>query len=239
MTRGDELEAWNFSSSNVPQRPSQQHQIHHWIWTSRTDSVFGHCCYTLPKNHFCHICLPEEDIYWTLTKWDSFTPHKYKINLIPTLTYRCFRICSTASLLQSAAVEDLKRLLLQNGYPQDIITFNINDVPNKNKNKPNEPVATVPKKDVIVLLPYTGLNSNLITKGLKSCVDRFYSFVNVKDIFQNTRRIKSFFPYSINSFPKICNGYTFENVWSCMLSSIRNVRVIRSVFKISLKVRSA
>ena len=127
------------------------------------------------------------------TKWDSFTPHKYKVNLIRTLTYRCFRICSTASLLQSA-VEDLKRLLLQNGYPQGIITFNINDVLNKNKNKPNEPVATVPKKDVIVLLSYIGLHSNLITKRLKSCVNRFYSFVNVKVIFQNTRRIKSFFP---------------------------------------------
>ena len=101
------------------------------------------------------------------TKWDSFTPHKYKINLIRTLTYRCFRICSTASLLQSA-VKDLKSLLLQKGYPQGIITFNINDVLNKNKNKPNEPVATVPKKDVIVLLPYVGLHSNLITKRLKS-----------------------------------------------------------------------
>ena len=81
------------------------------------------------------------------------------------------RICSTASLLQSA-VEELKRLLLQNGYPQGIITFNINDVLNKNKNKPKEPVATVPKKDVIILLPYIGLHSNLITKRLKSCVNR-------------------------------------------------------------------
>ena len=121
--------------------------------------------------------------------------YKYKINLIRTLIYRCFRICSTASLLQSA-VEDLKRLLLKNGYPPRIITFNINDVLNKNKNTPNEPVATVPKKDVIVVLPYyIGLHSNLITKRLKSCVNRFYSFVNVKVIFQNTRRIKSFFPY--------------------------------------------
>ena len=37
--------------------------------------------------------------------------------------------------------------------------------------------------------------SGLITKRLKSCVNRFYSFVNVKVTFQNTRRIKSFFPY--------------------------------------------
>ena len=35
------------------------------------------------------------------TKWDSFTPRKYKVNLIRTLTFRCFRICSSPSLLRS------------------------------------------------------------------------------------------------------------------------------------------
>jgi len=70
--------------------------------------------------------------------------------------------------------------LLQTSYPQGIITFNI---------KPKDPAATVPKKDIIMLLPYLGLHSNHITKRLKSCVNRFqYSFVNVKVIFQNTRQ---------------------------------------------------
>ena len=40
-----------------------------------------------------------------------------------------------------------------------------------------------------------GLHGNHITKRLKSWVNRFFSFVNVKVIFQNTRRIKSFLPY--------------------------------------------
>ena len=35
------------------------------------------------------------------TKWDSFTPRKYKINLIRSLTYRYYRVCSSGSLLQS------------------------------------------------------------------------------------------------------------------------------------------
>ena len=66
---------------------------------------------------------------------------------------------------------------------------------NKNRNKPNDPVATVPKKDVIILLPYLGLHSNHVTKRLKSCVNHFYCFANVKVIFQNARGINSFFPY--------------------------------------------
>ena len=103
-----------------------------------------------PNNTFVTSVYRNKTFTGLYTKWDSFTPRKYKVNLNRTLTYRCFRICSNASLVQSA-VEDLKRLLLQNGYPQGIITFNIDDVLNKNKNKPNEPVATVPKKVLLVV----------------------------------------------------------------------------------------
>ena len=125
------------------------------------------------------------------TKWDSFTPRKYKVNHIRTLTYGCFRICSSPTLLQFA-LSDLRKLLLQNGYPQGIINYSINDdlkknrnrlnipvftFPKKNRNKLNIPVFTVPKKDLIILLPYLGLESNQISKHLKSCVSKFYSIV--------------------------------------------------------------
>ena len=149
-----------------------------------------------PNNTFVTSIYRKKTFTGLYTKWDSFTPRKYKINLIRTLTYRCYRICSSASLLQSA-LDDLRKLLLQNGYPHVIIAYNVNDVlnRNRNRNKPNSPVSTVPKKDIIILLPYLGLESNQISKRLKSCVYNFYSFVNLRIIFQNTRRIKSFFPY--------------------------------------------
>ena len=78
------------------------------------------------------------------TMWDSFTPRKYKINLIRTLTYRCLCICSSSSLLQSALF-DLKKTLLQNGYPRGVLCYNINHVLNRQKNKSVQPIATVPK----------------------------------------------------------------------------------------------
>ena len=53
----------------------------------------------------------------------------------------------------------------------------------------------VPKKDGIILLPFLGLQSNQISKRLKSCIYQFYSCFNLKIIFQNTCRIKSFFQY--------------------------------------------
>ena len=59
----------------------------------------------------------------------------------------------------------------------------------------SNPVSTVPKKDIVILLSYLGLQSNQVAKPLKSCVYKFYSSVNLKIIFQHTRCIKSFFPY--------------------------------------------
>ena len=133
-----------------------------------------------PDNTFSTSVYRKKTFTGLYTKWDSFTPRKCKINLIHTLTYRCFRIFSSPSLLQ-AAIKDLRKLLLQNGYPQGVITFNINDVLNKNKNKSNNPVqVTVPKKDILIVLPYLGLHSNQVPKRLKSCVYNFYSFVNLK-----------------------------------------------------------
>ena len=147
-----------------------------------------------PNNTFATSIYWEKTFTGLYTKWDSFTPRKYKINLIRTLTYRCYRIYSSAFLLKSA-LDDLRKLLLQNGYPHGIITYNINDVLNRNRNKPNSPVSTVPKKDIVILLPYLGVQSDQISKRLKSCVYNFCSPVNLKIIFQSTRRIKSFFPY--------------------------------------------
>jgi len=106
-----------------------------------------------PKQHFHQICLPEEDIHWTLYQMGFIYTTQIQNQPHPHAhVSRCFRICSTASLLKSA-VDDFKRLLLQNGYPQGVITFNINDVLNKTKKKPSDPLATVPKKMLLFYYP--------------------------------------------------------------------------------------
>ena len=87
------------------------------------------------------------------TKWDSFTPRKYQVNLIRTLVFRCFRIYSSPSLLRSC-LNELRKLLLQNGYPAGAINYNINDVLNRKQNGPSNPTTTVPKNETILVLLY-------------------------------------------------------------------------------------
>ena len=100
------------------------------------------------------------------TKWDSFTPRKYKVNLIRTLTFRYFRICSSPALLRSC-LNELRKLLLQNGYPAGVVNYNINDVLNRQQNKPKNPTTTVPKKETILVLPYLGVQSKLLPSSLR------------------------------------------------------------------------
>ena len=83
---------------------------------------------------------------------------KQKINLICSLTYRYCRLCLSGSLLQSD-LNDLRKLLLQNGYPHGIINYHI-------------------------LISY-----------FPTQVCKFHSCVNLKIVSQNTRCVKSFFPY--------------------------------------------
>ena len=66
------------------------------------------------------------------------------------------------SLFQSVILN----LLPRNGYPPfpppappGVITYNINDVVTRNRNKPKDPITTVPKRYVFIVLTYLGLQS--------------------------------------------------------------------------------
>ena len=84
------------------------------------------------------------------------------------------------------------------------------------KNKSVEPIATVPKKDIFLVLPFLGSQSEVLARRVKSCVSKFYAFVNLRVIFNNTCRIKSFFPYKdrINRSQRSKVVYR-ANCWDC------------------------
>ena len=60
-----------------------------------------------------------------------------------------------------------------------LLTTMTNDVLHKHKERPSQPTLTVPKIDVILVLPYLGLHSDAITRRLKSCVNKFYGWRQV------------------------------------------------------------
>ena len=83
------------------------------------------------------------------------------------------------------------RLLLQHGYPAGVVNYNINDVLNRQQNRPRNPIIIVPKKETVLVLPYLGVQSKIIAKQLKTCINKFYGCIDLKVIFQSAHRIKS------------------------------------------------
>ena len=76
------------------------------------------------------------------------------------------------------------------------------------------------QKDMLILLPYLGLQRNQVTKRLKSCVHRFYSFVNLKIAFQSTRRIKSYFHIhrSLETLSRRSRVIYKAGCWDCQIN---------------------
>ena len=71
----------------------------------------------------------------------------------------------------------------------------MNDDLQKQQNKPLTLTITVPKKEIFIVLPYLRLRSKIVSKQIMSCINKFYGSIDLRVIFQRTRRIKSFFPY--------------------------------------------
>ena len=77
------------------------------------------------------------------------------------------------------------------GQPAGVISYNIN----RQQRKPKNPTITVPKKEIILVLPYLGVQSKIVTKQLKTCINKFYGCINLRVIFQSAYRIKSLSAY--------------------------------------------
>ena len=73
------------------------------------------------------------------------------------------------------------------------------------------------KKETILVLLYLGVQSKIVTKQLKTCINKFYGCIDlIRVIFQSARRIKSFFPYKdmINRSQMSKVVYT-ASCWDC------------------------
>ena len=71
----------------------------------------------------------------------------------------------------------------------------ITNTPTGDKGALLKPTIPVPKKEILLILPYLGLQSKIITKQLKACINKFYGVFGLRVIFQSNHRIKSLFPH--------------------------------------------
>ena len=74
----------------------------------------------------------------------------------------------------------------------------------------------MPKKEIFIVLRYLGNESKIVTQQDKSCIYKFYGCFNLKIIFRNTRRIKSFFLFKDRINRSLRSKVVYKaSCWDC------------------------
>ena len=127
------------------------------------------------------------------TNYDSFISDTYKIGLVHSLLFQFFKICSSMENFH-IEVELLRSIFKCNNYPVNIIDQCIKKFFDK-LYVPKQIVPTVPKKELLVVLPYLGTFSLNLRKRLYKSVSKSLPQCNIKVIFQSKNRLSSFFKF--------------------------------------------
>ena len=141
--------------------------------------------------------------------YGSFIPASFKLGLIQTLLVRAFRICSSSKNF-NIELNFVKSILRKNGFPLSLIdncfTKFLNSV-----NRPSQSVSSVPKKSVLLVLPYIGPFSEILKRRVTNLMQN-YSHVNCKIVFRAPKRIAHMFSFKdrIPKCLKSCVVYKFQ-----------------------------
>ena len=110
------------------------------------------------------------------TNFISFIPLEYKFGLVHTLLNRCYNL-SADFLKFHHEVDKLKKILSKNTYPQNFIDKCIQKCLN-NMFIQRLQIPSVPKKELVIILPYLGKMSQIVNSGLTRTMNKHMNFVN-------------------------------------------------------------
>ena len=132
-----------------------------------------------------------------LSKFESFTPLKYKENLIGTLIHRAYKLCSSFMKFD-VEVNFLKTILSKNGYPLPLVEKQINTVLSKlytpfGKEKPC--IETVPKATVYFATYFLGAASSAVSSKLTQLLAEFYPQVSLRIVYTDGDTIGNRFTF--------------------------------------------
>ena len=124
------------------------------------------------------------------THFDSFLPQVYKVGMINTLAYRCFKISSHWTKFHEE-LNFLKHVFLKNGYPLSFIDKCFKMVINKLVIK--RPQVTTGEKKEILLLPYLGDISLQTRTTLRKSFKGILNCCKLQIAFKSQRKLANVF----------------------------------------------
>ena len=124
------------------------------------------------------------------TNFKSFIPETYKIGLIKSLFW-CFSLCSNFIKFHHE-IDKLKSILYKSSYPRDLVDKCIKEFLDKIL-APKPVVSTVPKKNLVIGLPYLGKLSLQIRTRINCIMKNKLSYCNIRFVFQTKCKISNFY----------------------------------------------
>ena len=142
------------------------------------------------------------------TNFESFIPEMHKRGLIETLLHRCFRLCSSYENFHWE-IETLKSIFKHNNYPQNFVNQCIKKFLSKVFIK-KELNFMVPKKELILVLPYLGELSFDLRTRLRRTIERNLPYCKLKIIFRSKCRLNTLFQFKDLLEKKIRSGIIYR-----------------------------
>ena len=127
------------------------------------------------------------------TNFGSFIPELYKQNLVSTLLFRIFTICSSWDLMHKE-VTNLKDILRRNSYPRSLTDKLVKKFFDK-MNRVRTPITTVPKQTFTIVLPYLGSISHKVKRNLRLLTKKHLPSSIITVIFKSPSRLSSVFNF--------------------------------------------
>ena len=166
---------------------------------------------------FLDLCIKRDDLLFStsiyrkptytglLSKYDSFAPILYKTNLVSTLTYRAYKLCSSFINFDTD-VHFITAGLRSNGYPLPFIEKIVKKTLSKLYTSFGKDIPLnydVPKPIVMFPTYFLGSASERLSTGITTLVSRYFPQVRLRIVYKSLDRIGNRFRIK-DSTPKDC-----------------------------------
>ena len=132
----------------------------------------------------------------------SLSPHIYKVNLVRSLIFRAFNICSSY-LSFHIELSRIKGILKENSFPMPLIDKVIKSfLDSIFSNKSKETIVTDSKPFLFFSTPFLGSGSLHLKSKLSRLIKQCYPGYKLRVVFSTPRRLSNFFPFK-DSIPKL------------------------------------
>ena len=126
------------------------------------------------------------------TRWNSFGPQKYKINLIYTMVNRLLKICSNKENLHRDIAE-LKNSLYRSGYPFKIVENTIFRALNK---KPLKNLIAERQK-LYLGIQFVNNKSVEFSRKLSKTIQKYFGFIEISTYYRKEKPLLAYFSSKI------------------------------------------